>query len=69
MYKKKDKKLSIISNEDRRHFKPDIDVLRDAVVTPWYRNHEQPQVILLLYYIFLIEFDYITNVLLFSIFM
>jgi len=47
MHKNKDKKLSIISNEDRTNFKPDIEVLKDAVVTPWYRNHEQPQVILL----------------------
>lgn len=45
MHKSKDNKLSIISNEDRSDFKPDLEVLKDAVVTPWYRNQEQPQVI------------------------
>ncbi|KAL5233188.1 hypothetical protein ACI65C_000598 [Semiaphis heraclei] len=43
MHKCKDNKLSIITNEDRIHFQPDIEVLKDAVVTPWYRNQEQPQ--------------------------
>jgi len=45
MHKCKDNKLSIITNEDRINFKPDIEVLKDAVVTPWYRNQEQPQVL------------------------
>lgn len=45
MHINKDKKLCIISNEDRQNFNPDIEVLKDAVVTPWYRNQEQPQVI------------------------
>ncbi|XP_050060173.1 endoribonuclease Dcr-1 [Aphis gossypii] len=43
MHKCKDNKLSIITNEDRINFQPDIEVLKDAVVTPWYRNQEQPQ--------------------------
>ncbi|XP_025420848.1 endoribonuclease Dcr-1 isoform X2 [Sipha flava] len=43
MHINKDKKLCIISNEDRQNFNPDIEVLKDAVVTPWYRNQEQPQ--------------------------
>lgn len=47
MHKSKDKKLSIISNEDRKNFQPEIEILKDAVVTPWYRNQEQPQVLLL----------------------
>lgn len=46
MHNCKDKKLSIISNEDRKHFQPNIEVLKDSVVTPWYRNQEQPQVML-----------------------
>lgn len=45
MHVNKDKKLCIISNEDRQDFNPNIEVLKDAVVTPWYRNQEQPQVI------------------------
>jgi len=45
MHKCRDNKLSIITNEDRINFQPDIDVLKDAVVTPWYRNQEQPQVL------------------------
>jgi len=44
MHTCKDKKLSIISNDERSHFQPNIEVLKDAVVTPWYRNQEQPQV-------------------------
>lgn len=44
MHKTKDEKLNIISDEDRKYFQPNIEVLRDAVVTPWYRNQEQPQV-------------------------
>lgn len=46
MHKSKDKKLSIISNDERKNFQPEIEVLKDAVVTPWYRNQEQPQVLL-----------------------
>lgn len=46
MYKSKETKISTVSNQDRKHFIPDIDVLKDAVVTPWYRNKEQPQVLL-----------------------
>lgn len=45
MHKNKDKKLCIIPNEDRQNFSPDIEMLKDAVVTPWYRNQEQPQVV------------------------
>lgn len=45
MHNCKDKKLSIISNEDRKNFQPNIEILKDSVVTPWYRNQEQPQVI------------------------
>lgn len=56
MHKSKDNKLSIISNEDRSNFKPDIEVLKDAVVTPWYRNQEQPQVILDLIIIIILNF-------------
>lgn len=44
MHTNKNKKLSIISNENRTNFQPNIEVLKDAVVTPWYRNQEQPQV-------------------------
>ncbi|VVC42037.1 PAZ domain,Helicase, C-terminal,Ribonuclease III domain,P-loop containing nucleoside triphosphate [Cinara cedri] len=43
MHKSKENKISVISNEDRKHFHPDIEILKDAVVTPWYRNREQPQ--------------------------
>lgn len=46
MHKSKDKKLSIISDDKRKNFQPKIEVLKDAVVTPWYRNQEQPQVLL-----------------------
>lgn len=46
MRKSKENKLNIMSNEDRKNFQPNIEVLKDAVVTPWYRNREQPQVLL-----------------------
>lgn len=46
MRKSKDTKLRLISDEDRIHFQPDLEVLKDAVVTPWYRNQEQPQVVI-----------------------
>lgn len=55
MHKNKDKKLSIISNEDRKSFQPDVNILKDAVVTPWYRNQEQPQVILFIFYKYFVE--------------
>lgn len=69
MHKSKDKKLSIISNEDRKNFQPDLEVLKDAVVTPWYRNQEQPQVLLSIFKTNLIIFYYLFNIFLFSIFM
>lgn len=45
MHESKDEKLSIISDEGRKNFEPDLKILKDAVVTPWYRNQEQPQVL------------------------
>ncbi|XP_050424897.1 endoribonuclease Dcr-1 [Adelges cooleyi] len=43
MHRRKDERLEIIPDTDRINFQPDFDVLKDAVVTPWYRNQEQPQ--------------------------
>lgn len=42
--KRKEEELSIIPDEERKFFKFCKDLYTDAVVMPWYRNQDFPQV-------------------------
>lgn len=44
IYKRKDECPHIISDEERKDFIFDPEKYNDAVVMPWYRNQDQPQV-------------------------
>lgn len=48
IWEQKDFVPSPVPEEDRRNFTFDYSKYQDAVVMPWYRNQDQPQVSLLL---------------------
>ena len=49
IYKRKDESPHLISDVERKDFTFDPEKYNDAVVMPWYRNQDQPQVMSLHY--------------------